>query len=156
MGKYAGIGRASAARAENLVMSRKNESGGPASMKGGLVSYPTVAGAMKAEFYVHAFGAEIVTTMPVDDQGRTIQMHLHVDRASLMLGDAFPDHGHSHQLPQAFALMLIVDDVDRRYAHAVAASATAVIPPADMFWGDRCGQLRDPFGVFWAMNQQKR
>ena len=52
--------------------------------------------------------------------------------------------------------MLIVDDIDRRYAHAVAAGATAVIPPADMFWGDRHGQLRDPFGVLCAMNQQKR
>ena len=71
-------------------MSSKNESGGSASMKGCLVPYPTVAGAMKAEFYVHAFDAEIVTTMPVDDQGRTIQMHLHVDRASLTRGTRFP------------------------------------------------------------------
>ena len=91
MGKYAGIGRASAARAENLVMSSGNQSGGPASVKGGLVSYLRVGGAMKAaEFYVHAFGAEIVTAMPVDDQCRTMHVHLHVNRVSLMRGTRFP------------------------------------------------------------------
>ena len=59
--------------------------------EGGLVSYLTVGGAMKAaEFYVHAFGAEIVTTMPVDDQGRTMHVHLHVNRASLTRGTRFP------------------------------------------------------------------
>ena len=26
------------------------------------------------------------------------------------------------------------------------------MPVADMFWGDRYGQLRDPFGVLWGMN----
>jgi uncharacterized glyoxalase superfamily protein PhnB len=30
------------------------------------------------------------------------------------------------------------------------------MPVAEMFWGDRYGQLRDPFGVLWAMNQPKR
>jgi uncharacterized glyoxalase superfamily protein PhnB len=87
-----------------------------------------------ADFYVRAFGAEIATAMPADDQGRTMHVHLHVNGASLMLSDAFPEHGHSLQPPQAFTLM----------------------PPADMFWGDRYGQLRDPFGVLWAMNQPKR
>jgi uncharacterized glyoxalase superfamily protein PhnB len=29
------------------------------------------------------------------------------------------------------------------------------MPPQDMFWGDRYGQLKDPFGVTWAMNQGK-
>jgi uncharacterized glyoxalase superfamily protein PhnB len=31
-----------------------------------------------------------------------------------------------------------------------------VTPVADMFWGDRYGQVRDPFGVIWAFNQSKR
>ena len=60
------------------------------------------------------------------------------------------------QPPQAFALMPMVDDLDARYAQAVAAGATAVMPPADMFWRDRYGQLHDPFGVLWTMNQQGR
>ncbi|EIZ82235.1 glyoxalase/bleomycin resistance protein/dioxygenase [Methylobacterium sp. GXF4] len=128
-----------------------------APVKGGLVAYLTVDGAMKAaEFYVRAFGAEIVTAMPVDDQGRTMHVHLHVNGSSLMLSDAFPEHGHPLQAPQAFSLMLMVEGIDARYAQAVAAGATALMEPAEMFWGDRYGQLRDPFGIVWAMNQGKR
>jgi uncharacterized glyoxalase superfamily protein PhnB len=58
--------------------------------------------------------------------------------------------------PQGFNLMLPVDDIDARFQRAVDAGATVVMPVADMFWGDRYGQLRDPFGVTWAMNQGKR
>ena len=128
-----------------------------APVKGGLVTYLMLDGALKAaEFYVRAFGAEIVAAMPADPQGRTPHVHLHVNGSSLMLSDAFPEHGCALQAPQAFTLTLMVEDIDARYAHAVEAGATAVMPPAEMFWGDRYGQLRDPFGVVWAMNQQKR
>ncbi|MGF3021358.1 VOC family protein [Methylobacterium aquaticum] len=128
-----------------------------APVKGGLVAYLTVDGALKAaDFYARAFGAAIVGALPVDEQGRTPHVHLHVNGSSLMLSDAFPEHGCALQAPQAFTLTLMVEDIDARYARAVAAGATAVMPPAEMFWGDRYGQLRDPFGVVWAMNQQKR
>ena len=126
-----------------------------APVKGGLVTYLTVDGALKAaEFYTRAFGAEMVAALPADEQGRTCHVHLHVNGSSLMLSDAYPEHGHPLQPPQSFTLTLMVEDIDARYAHAVAAGATAVMPPAEMFWGDRYGQLRDPFGVVWAMNQQ--
>lgn len=128
-----------------------------APVKGGLVTYLMLDGALKAaEFYVRAFGAEIVAAMPADPQGRTPHVHLHVNGSSLMLSDAFPEHGCALQAPQAFSLTLMVEDIDARYARAVEAGATAVMPPAEMFWGDRYAQLRDPFGVVWAMNQQKR
>ncbi len=127
-----------------------------APVKGGLVTYLTVDGALKAaEFYARAFGAEMVAALPADEQGRTCHVHLHVNGSSMMLSDAYPEHGHPLQPPQSFTLTLMVEDIDARYAHAVAAGATAVMPPAEMFWGDRYGQLRDPFGVVWAMNQQK-
>jgi uncharacterized glyoxalase superfamily protein PhnB len=126
-------------------------------VKGGLVTYLTVDGAMKAAaFYERAFGATIAAAMPVDDQGRTMHVHLHVNGSSLMLSDAFPDHGHPWQAPQGFTMTLMVDDIDSRFAHAVEAGAESVMPPSEMFWGDRYGQLRDPFGMLWAMNQQKR
>ena len=127
-----------------------------APVKGCLVGYLTLAWAAKAAFYVGAFGAEIATAMPVDDQGRTMHVHLHVNGASLVLSEAFPERADVLQPPQAFALMLMVDDIDARYAQAVAVGATAVMLLADMFWGDRYDQLGDPFGVLWAMNQQRR
>ena len=43
-------------------------------------------------------------------------------------------------------------DINPASDRAIKAGCTAVMPPADMFWGDRYGQLKDPFGVIWAMN----
>ena len=120
---------------------------------GGVVAYLQVDGAAKAaEFYQRAFGAKIAGMHPPDEQGRTMHIHLHVNGSSLMLSDPYPEHGYPLEKPQGFSLMLMVPDIDARFAHAVAEGATAVMSPADMFWGDRYGQLRDPFGVTWAMN----
>lgn len=128
----------------------------PAPVKGGLVTYLALDGAMRAaEFYAQAFGAETVTALPPDEQGRTMHVHLHVNGSSLMLSDAFPEHGCSLLAPQAFTMTLMVDDIEAWWRRAIEAGATALMPPADMFWGDRYAQLRDPFGVTWAMNQQR-
>ena len=35
---------------------------------------------------------------------------------------------------------------------AIEAGAEVVVPLEVMFWGDRYGQLPDPFGIAWAMN----
>jgi PhnB protein len=48
-------------------------------------------------------------------------------------------------------LYLYVKDVDAAYAKAVAAGATGMMPPADMFYGDRMCSLKDPFGHFWSL-----
>jgi PhnB protein len=126
-------------------------------VKGGVIAYLQVDGAMKAaEFYKRAFGAELATAHPVDDKGRTMHVHLYINGTSVMLGDAYPEHGHPLRQPQAFNLMLPVDDIDARFKRAVDAGAAVVMPVAEMFWGDRYGQLRDPFGVLWAMNEPKR
>ncbi|MBX9932696.1 MAG: glyoxalase/bleomycin resistance/extradiol dioxygenase family protein [Methylobacterium sp.] len=124
-------------------------------VKGGLVAYLTVDGASTAaEFYAAAFGAETAAAMPPDEQGRTMHIHLYVNGSSMMLSDAFPDHGHPLQAPQSFTMTLMVDDIETWWGRAVEAGATALMPPTDMFWGDRYAQLRDPFGVVWALNQR--
>ncbi|MDK4740019.1 VOC family protein [Rhizobium sp. LEGMi198b] len=120
---------------------------------GGLVAYLTVDGAVKAaEFYKRAFGAEQVFMYPADEQGRTMHIHLYINGSSLMLCDAYPEHGHALQKPQAFTLQLLVDDIDAWWKRAVDAGAEVLMPIEVMFWGDRWGQLRDPFGIVWAMN----
>jgi PhnB protein len=125
-------------------------------VKGGVTPYLTVDGAMKAaDFYQRAFGAELAAAHPVDDQGRTMHVHLYINGSSVMLSDAYPEHGHPLQKPQAFNLTLQVDDIDAWWRRAIAAGAIAVMPVAEMFWGDRYGQLRDPFGILWAMNEPK-
>ncbi|MFO1057849.1 MAG: VOC family protein [Dongiaceae bacterium] len=119
---------------------------------GGVVPYLMVEGAIKASgFYERAFGAREVGRHPPDAQGRTMHVHLHLNGGSLMLSDPFPEHGHPLQPPQAFSLLLKVDDVEALWQRAVAAGAEVVMPLADMFWGDRYGQLRDPFGIVWGL-----
>ncbi len=68
-----------------------------------------------------------------------------------MLSEPYPEHGHPQQKPQAFSLMLQVDDIDAWWQRAIAAGGETVMPVAEMFWGDRYGQaprsLRDFMGA---------
>ena len=90
--------------------------------KGGVVAYLNVEGAAKAAaFYEKAFGATIATQHPLDDQGRTMHIHLYVNGSSLMLGDFYPEHGFNpvkprvpmttRSTPSCFAVSTIVDAV---------------------------------------------
>jgi len=44
-----------------------------------------------------------------------------------------------------------VPNVDEAYKRAVDCGALPALPPTDMFWGDRYGWVRDPFGRMWAL-----
>ena len=125
-----------------------------AEVKGGCVPYLNLDGALAAaEFYQKAFGATLAARYPPDDKGRSMHVHLYVNGGSLMLSDFYPEHGHAKVAPQGFALTLQVDDIEAWFKRAVAAGAEATMPPQKMFWGDLYGQLRDPFGVSWALTQ---
>ncbi|MBN9036549.1 MAG: glyoxalase/bleomycin resistance/extradiol dioxygenase family protein [Rhizobiales bacterium] len=127
--------------------------------KGGLCAYLQVDGALKAaEFYEKAFAAEQAFAVPPDDKGRTMHVHLYVNGSSLMLGDPYPDYGHPHEPAQGYTLQLILgaDEIDAWWKRAVEAGCKEETPLQQMFWGDRWGSLRDPFGVLWAMNAPAR
>ena len=80
--------KATATKPTNAAQAAKAE------VRGGLTPYLMVDGAIKAsEFYKRAFGAEIASTVPPDDKGRTMHVHLYVHGQSLMLSDPFPEHG---------------------------------------------------------------
>lgn len=122
---------------------------------GGMCPYISVDGALRAaEFYEKAFGATNIHTIPPDEQGRTMHVHLLVNGASLMISDFYPDHGHKYEAPQAFTLQLhlTAETIDAAFQRAVDAGCTIEMPLDNMFWGDRWGRLKDPFGVAWAMN----
>lgn len=119
---------------------------------GGIVPYLSVDGAAKAAaFYEKAFGAKVVAQHPVDDQGRTMHIHLHINGGSVMLADFYPEHGHGFEAPSAFNLHIQVDDVEPLWNRAVAAGAEIVLPLQIMFWGDNYGIVKDPFGVRWSL-----
>ncbi|MFE0014802.1 VOC family protein [Mesorhizobium sp. NPDC059054] len=122
---------------------------------GGLIAYLQVDGAVKAaEFYKRAFGAEEVFSYPPDEQGRTMHIHLYINGSSLMLCDAYPEQGYPHKPAQGYTMQLILqaNTIDSWWKRAVDAGCEIESPLAEMFWGDRWGSLRDPFGVNWAMN----
>jgi uncharacterized glyoxalase superfamily protein PhnB len=115
-------------------------------VKGGVVAYLSIDGAAKAaKFYEQAFGAELAFMQPLDEKGRTMHAHIYLNGSSIMMSDFYPEHGHPVVAPAGFNLMIPTNNIDADYKRA--------IPPQDMFWGDRYGQLKDPFGVTWAMNQ---
>lgn len=119
---------------------------------GGIVPYLVPDNATKAaDFYREAFGAEDLYRMPVDEQGRTMHIHLRINGNSLMLCDAYPEHGYPHEKPAGFTLHLQVDDVDAWFERATAAGCEVLLPVQLMFWGDRYGQLRDPYGFLWSI-----
>jgi uncharacterized glyoxalase superfamily protein PhnB len=124
---------------------------------GGVVPYLTVDGASAAaDFYAKAFGAKEAARHPVDEKGRTMHIHLYINGSSVMLSDAYPEHGHPLQPPQSFNLTLQVSDIDVWWNRAVAAGAQIVLPLQEMFWGSRYGQLLDPYGVMWSMNEKPK
>ena len=122
-------------------------------VRGRAVPYLTVEGATRAAaFYAAAFGAQEVARHPVDEQGRTMHIHLYINGGSVMLSDAFPEHGYPMKTPQGFSIVLPIDDgIETWWDRAVKAGAKVEMPLQDMFWGDRYGQLRDPFGILWAL-----
>ena len=126
-------------------------------MKGSAIPYLSLDGAMKAvEFYQRALGAEVAMVMPPDEKGRTMHAHLYINGSSVMLSDFYLEHGDAPVPAQAFHILLPVTDIESWWKRAVDAGASATMPLADMFWGDRYGQLRDPFGVTWAMSEPIR
>ena len=122
-------------------------------IKGGAVCYFSIDGAIKAvDFYKQAFAAEVAMVYPPDEKGRTMHAHLYINNSSVMFSDFYPEHGHCAVAPAGFNVMLRVDDADAWYDRAVAAGCTSVMKTENMFWGDRYGQVKDPYGVVWAFN----
>jgi PhnB protein len=109
-------------------------------------------GAEAIEFYKAAFGAVEIMRHPSDD-GRLMHAHLKVNNNSLMLHDHFAEHHGGQDLgaPNAVMLHLQVQEPDIWWNRALEAGADVVLELADQFWGDRYGQIRDPFGHIWSI-----
>ena len=128
-----------------------------------IVPYLTVKGASEASaFYQKAFDAKENARHPAEDGKRLMHVALSIHGGDVFLCDEFPEHGGApaptkeRPAPVQLTIQLKAPkDVDAIYAQAVKAGATGVSEPADMFWGARFAQLRDPFGHLWMLNAQK-
>ena len=116
------------------------------------LTIPSRGGQAAVEFYQRAFGAEVLRTMPAEDGERLMHAHLRINGGSVMLHDEFPEMtGEQDIVPKGVVLHLQVDDADEWWNRAIVAGAVPVHPLVDQFWGDRYGQLRDPFGHGWSI-----
>lgn len=115
--------------------------------------YLTVKGAAKAlEFYAAAFGATELMRMP-GPGGMVMHAEIRVGDSAVFLSDAFPGNKSPLELKGTpVAMHLYVEDCDAWWQRAVKAGCKVVMPLADQFWGDRFGQVRDPFGHLWSIS----
>ena len=100
------------------------------------------------EFYKKAFNAVETARMRTPD-GKIMHASVRIGDSTVMLVDEFPDYGSVGPKKlngSAVTIHLYVPDVDRVFAQAVAAGATVRMPLENQFWGDRYGQVVDPFG----------
>lgn len=124
-----------------------------------LTPHIVCAGAGEAmEFYAQAFGATPEMRLDGPD-GKLMHGMMRIGNAAFMLADEMPDYGSLG--PKALkgtpvTLHLMVDNADAAIAKAAAAGAKVVMPAEDMFWGDRYGQVEDPFGHRWSIAHHVR
>ena len=128
---------------------------------GGVAAHLTIRdgrGSEAVEFYQDAFGAQEEMRSLADDGKRLMHAHLTVNGGSLMLNDDFPEYRDSGEpaVPGGVTLHLQVPDADAVWDKALAAGATAKFPLENQFWGDRYGQLEDPFGFTWSIGGPKK
>lgn len=106
------------------------------------------------DFYQRAFGAEVRRINHGPDGKSLIHADLKIGDSILMLVDEFPDWNVLSPLSiggSSVTIHLYVEDADAAFQRAVEAGATVKMPLMDAFWGDRYGQVADPFGHQWSI-----
>jgi PhnB protein len=119
-----------------------------------LTPHIVCAGAAEAiDFYKKAFDAVELSRLP-GPTGKLMHGAIRIGDSVMMLTDEMPEWGSLGPIAlkgSPVVLHLYVADADAAFAKAVAAGAEVTMPLTDMFWGDRYGQLRDPFGHRWSI-----
>ncbi len=105
-------------------------------------------------FYGQAFDADVRGEVARTPDGNVMHALLGIGDTHIMLADAWP--GGEHRGPSSpggstAAVFLYVDDCDAWFERAVGAGCTVRFPIQDMFWGDRVGTVKDPFGHAWSI-----
>jgi PhnB protein len=121
-----------------------------------LTPYLAIKNAAEAiNFYKKAFGAEEITRMPGPDGKTVMHAELQIGSSRLMLSEECPGMASSPKTlgGTPVTVHMYVPDVNATFDRAIQAGATAVMPPQDMFWGDRFGKVTDPYGHAWSIAQ---
>jgi len=112
------------------------------------------------KFYKEVFGAEEGHNMMAPDGKRLMHGELILDGHKFFVSDEFrPEEGGACKTPQTLngtsvRITFQTDEPDAVVERAAARGAKVIMPVQDMFWGARYGQIVDPFGHNWGINQQ--
>ena len=122
---------------------------------GGVTAHLTIGNGKAADaisFYARAFDSEEIRRHMADDGKRIMHAYLSLNGSSLMLNDEFPEYMSAPATPPgSVVLHLQVPDADAAWSKATGTGAEIVFPMADQFWGDRYGQVKDPYGFTWSI-----
>lgn len=112
-----------------------------------------VEGADKAmDFYKRAFGAVEAHECMRGPDGKVMHAELKIGNSIVMVSDAMPSFNCFATKSRFY---LYVDDCDSFVARATKAGAKPEMPVSEMFWGDRCGAVADPWGNTWTVATHK-
>jgi PhnB protein len=114
--------------------------------------------ARAAEWYREALGAEERSRIPVPG-GKLMSVELRFGDSAVMIADEFPEMDVLSPLSiggTPVVLHLDTDDVEALWNRALQAGAQVRHPLHDAFWGERYGQITDPFGHRWGLAQHQR
>ena len=109
------------------------------------------------DFLKRAFNATEVSRSPAPG-GKLMHATVKIGDSMLMFNDDFGTEMHLPPIAQGrmpYTMNLYVPDADATWKQAVDAGCEVVFPLADQFWGDRYGQVKDPYGVTWAISTHK-
>lgn len=102
-------------------------------------------------FYQAAFGAVELFRL-ADPSGKVMHAEFQIGDSKLMISDEFPDWGSfAPEVAKGALFMIYVPDADASFARAIECGASPLQPLTDQFWGDRSGQVADPFGYRWTL-----
>lgn len=108
------------------------------------------------DFYKKAFGAKVLDVFPSLTGKGIMHATMQIGDSILMMGDEMSGAENCPKSAETLgsspiSLFIYVPNVDAAFKQAVAAGCTVAMPVADMFWGDRAGSVRDPFGYSWML-----
>lgn len=104
------------------------------------------------EFYKKAFSAKVLDLFPNLNGKGIMHATIQIGNSIIMMGDEMPQCKSAETLGGCpISLFIYVPNVEETFKQAVAAGAKVVFPVSDMFWGDRAGNVQDPFGYQWMI-----
>jgi PhnB protein len=109
------------------------------------------------DFYKKAFRAELQGEIYPSPDGKSVwHAMMKIGDSNIMLGDSMPEkYEKGPENNTTVNIWLYVEDCDAMYSNARQQGAEVTLEMNDMFWGDRMGQLKDPYGHSWTIATAK-